>query len=80
MTILIWIKNIAILILSLFFLIIGINTLIGSYGLNNPIEFVMYFFSSSLLILVCISGLIYFFFRVFRPKKNKIEMDNDETK
>ena len=79
MTILTWIKNIAILILSLFFLIIGINTLIGSYGLNNPIEFVMYFFSSSLLILVCISGLIYFFFRVF-PQKHKKEMNNDETK
>jgi hypothetical protein len=79
MTILIWIKNIAILILSLFFLIIGINTLIGSYGLNNPIEFVMYFFSSSLLILVCISGLIYLFFRVF-PQKIKKELKNDETK
>jgi hypothetical protein len=79
MTILIWIKNIAILILSLFFLIIGINTLIGSYGLNNPIEFVMYFFSSSLLILVCISGLIYLFFQVF-PQKHKKEMNNNETK
>jgi antibiotic biosynthesis monooxygenase (ABM) superfamily enzyme len=76
---LVWIKNILILILSLFFLIIGINTLLGSYHLNNPIEFVMYFFSASLLILVCIVGLVYFFFQFF-PKKQKNEIDNAETK
>lgn len=83
MTVLIWIKNIAVLIISVFFLIIGINTIIGAYGLNNPYEFVVYFFSASLLILVCISGLIYFFVRIFGLKKKmKISdnYDNDETK
>ncbi len=78
MTIFIWIRNVAVLILSLFFLIIGINTLIGCYQLKNPVEFVMYFFSSSLLILVCLSGLIYLFFRVF-PSKQKNEINNNET-
>jgi len=71
------IKNIAVLLLSLFFLLIGVNTLIGSYRLNNPVEFVMYFFSSSLLILVCLSGLIYSFCRIFFQKYKK-ETDNDE--
>jgi ABC-type transport system involved in multi-copper enzyme maturation permease subunit len=71
----IWIKNFAVLILSLFFLIIGINTFFGSFNLNNPIEFLMYFFSSSLLILVCFVGIIYFVFR-FVPKKEKDEIDN----
>jgi hypothetical protein len=79
MTILSWIRNIAILVLSLFFLIIGINTLVGSYQLNNPYTFVMYFFSASMLILVCIAGLIYFFFRTFYPKQ-KNGMNNDESK
>lgn len=73
-----WIKNILILILSLFFLIIGINTLIGSYRLNNPMEFVMYFFSSSLLILVCLVGIIYFFSR-FLIKKQPDGINNDEA-
>ncbi len=78
-TVLIWIKNIAVLFLSLFFLIIGINTFIGSFNLNNPMEFVMYFFSSSLLILVCIVGIIYFVFRFF-PQKQKDENDiNNEN-
>ncbi len=79
MSALTWIKYFAVLFLSLFFLIIGVNTLIGSYRLNNPIEFVMYFFSSSLLILVCISGLIYFFFRVFF-RKQKNETNINESK
>lgn len=72
MSVLTWIKYFAVFFVSLFFLIIGVNALIGSYRLNNPIEFVMYFFSSSLLILVCISGLIYFFIRIFsRNQKNE---------
>jgi uncharacterized membrane protein YesL len=79
MAILIWIKNIIVLIISLFFLIIGINTLVGSYQLKNPFEFVMYFFSASLLILVCIAGLIYFFFRTFF-RKQKNEINNDDSK
>ena len=73
--VLIWIKNFAVLILSLFFLIIGVNTFTGSFNLSNPIEFVMYFFSSSLLILVCFVGIIYFVFR-FIPKKEKEEIYN----
>jgi hypothetical protein len=76
MNVLIWIKNIAVLLLSLLFLTIGINTLSGSYSLNNPLEFVMYFFSASLLILVCIVGIIYFFSRFF-IKKQTDGIDND---
>lgn len=75
---LIWIKNILILVLSLFFLIIGVNTLASSYQLNNPVEFVMYFFSASLLILVCIVGIIYFFSRFF-IKKHSDGIDDDKT-
>ena len=78
MKVLIWIKNILILVLSVFFLLIGINTLIGSYRINNPMEFLMYFFSASLLILVCLVGIIYFFFRL-KPQKqdgaNQNEME-----
>ncbi len=79
MTILIWIKNIAILLVSLFFLISGINTLLGSFKLNNPQEFLMYFFSASLLILVCIVGIIYFVVRFF-PTKQQDGIDEDDAK
>lgn len=81
MNILIWIKNIAVLFISLFFLIIGINTMIGAYRLNNPYEFVVYFFSASLLILVCLSGLIYFLVRVFFVRqKNETTFNEDNEK
>lgn len=79
MTILIWIKNIAIFLVSLFFLIKGITTLLGAFKLNNPMEFLMYFFSASLLILVCIVGIIYFVFRFF-PNKQQDGIDEDEAK
>ncbi len=78
-TFLIWIKNSLILLLSLLFLIIGVNTLWSSYNLKDPQEFVMYFFSASLLILVCIVGIIYFFSRLF-TKKQTVGFINDETK
>ncbi len=75
MNILIWIKNIMILLLSVLFLIIGVNTLMGSYRINNPMEFLMYFFSASLLILVCLVGIIYFFFRLLAVKQNGLDKD-----
>ena len=74
-TIFIWIKNSLILLLSLIFLTIGINTLWGSFSLKNPYEFLMYFFSASLLILVCLVGIIYFVFRFF-PKKQQNGIDD----
>ncbi len=78
MNILIWVKNFLILLLSLFFLLIGINTLLGAYRLNNPMEFLMYFFSASLLILVCMVGVIYFISRIFVKTTVKVNIVDDE--
>lgn len=72
-----WLINFTVLFLSLYFLVVGINTLIGSYRIDNPMEFVMYFFSSSLLILVCLVGIIFFFFRIFFRKQDAA--DDDKT-
>jgi len=59
-----WGKNLFIGILSLFFLIFGIETLMGAYSLKNPLEFIMSFFASSLIILISIVGIIYPAFRI----------------
>jgi di/tricarboxylate transporter len=70
------VKNILIAILSLFFLVFGIETLVGAFYLKNPLEFIMYFFSSSLMVLISLVGIIYPAFQVnalFRPRK----IDND---
>jgi hypothetical protein len=76
-TYLIWLKNIAVLAVSAVFLIYGINIMSNAFKLNNPMEFVMAFFSASLLILVCLTGLIYCYFRFF-PKKPQNEVDDEK--
>jgi hypothetical protein len=71
-----WGKNILIAMVSLFFLLFGTETLIGSFYLKNPLEFITYFFSSSFMVLISIVGIIYPAFQVhalFKPRKP----DND---
>jgi len=76
---LIRIKNIVVLLLSLFFLVFGIDILLNSFKMANPLEFVMTLFSASFIILFCIAGTLYAFFRLF-PKKSNNEMDHVDTK
>jgi hypothetical protein len=72
-----WGKNVLIAFLSLFFLVFGVNALIAAYGTKNPLEFIMYFFSSSLIILISVVGIIYPFFRIRAVlKPNKMD-END---
>ncbi len=71
-----WGKNILIAVLSFFFLIFGVETLIGSFYLKNPIEFIIYFFSASFMVLVSIVGIIYPAIQVkalYKPRT----LDND---
>jgi di/tricarboxylate transporter len=69
-----WGKNILIVLVALVFLLYGIETLIGAFNLKNPLEFIMYFFSASLVILVSFVGLLYPAFQVrelFKMRKRK---------
>ncbi len=73
------VKNIIVLFLSLFFLIFGIDILIGSFKMTNPLEFIVVLFSASFIILFCIVGILYAFFRLF-PRKSTDEIDHADTK
>lgn len=77
MNVLIWFKNVLILVFSVFFLAFGITNLWGAFRLNNPQEFLMLFFSNSLIILISAVGIIYFVFRFFPLKIS--ETDNTDT-
>lgn len=79
MKILIQVKNIIVLLLSLFFFVCGINIMVASFKMANPVEFVMTLFSASFIILFCIVGFLYAVFR-FIPKKPDDEIDHAETK
>lgn len=56
---LLWIKNVFWGACSLLLLIFGIINLDNSYELKNPFEFVMTFFSASLMIMIGIVGIVY---------------------
>ncbi|HCX90277.1 MAG: hypothetical protein COW04_06350 [Deltaproteobacteria bacterium CG12_big_fil_rev_8_21_14_0_65_43_10] len=53
-----WVKYIFLIFVILGFLALGINLLISSYYMKNTHEFVMLFFSSSFIILICISLVV----------------------
>jgi hypothetical protein len=64
-----WCKQFGIAAVSLFFLFLGVDTLLSAYRLNNPHEFIMFFFSSNLIILVSAVGLLLPVFHIYRRFK-----------
>jgi len=60
---------------------LGIDTLVAAYHLNNPHEFIMYFFASNLIILVSVVGILYAVLRLYcllRPACRTSERDCGE--
>ena len=62
------IKLIFLILISLFFLVFGIQLLIAAYHLNNPFWFVMTFFASNLIILISGALLVGFILRMRTSK------------
>jgi len=60
-----WIKIFVIGVCSVFFLIFGIEVLIGAYTLKHPQLFIMYFFSGCFISLVSLIGIIYPFLQIY---------------
>jgi len=67
-----WFKQLLLLLLSFFFVSFGIHILIQSYHLTNPLEFIMTFFSSSLMILISMVGIIYPLIQVYIAWRKKM--------
>lgn len=61
-----WGKTIVVLMLASLFLMVGIGMFFSTYLLKNPLEFIMAFFSSSLIVLISLVGLIYSGFRIYQ--------------
>ncbi|MCE5263533.1 MAG: hypothetical protein LLG97_08355 [Deltaproteobacteria bacterium] len=59
-----WLKMIVLGLFSFFFLVLGVETLVGAFQLKNPLEFIMYFFSASFMILISIVGVLYPIFQI----------------
>jgi di/tricarboxylate transporter len=65
------IRGILIGVISSFFLFWGITLLLSAYGMKNPQEFIMLFFSSNFIILISGAGILYAAFRLWRICKEK---------
>jgi uncharacterized membrane protein YjgN (DUF898 family) len=69
-----WIRNTVIALGSAFFLVFGIETLLGAYRLRDAHLFIVYFFSSNFIILISLVGLLYPILQIrayFRAGKGK---------
>jgi len=53
-----WCKNLLIIIFSLFFLVFGLEILVGAYNVKEPPMFFVYFFSGSFIILFSLTILL----------------------
>jgi hypothetical protein len=73
-----WIPITIIGLLSLFFLFFGIETLSGAYSLKNPLEFIMFFFSASFVILLSSVGLIFTFVKIYGRYKLREKKDDEK--
>lgn len=60
-----WVKVVVITVGAAFFLLFSVTNLIGAYQMKHPLEFVMMFFSQSLMLMISIVGLIYSFLQLY---------------
>jgi TRAP-type C4-dicarboxylate transport system permease small subunit len=68
-----WPSQVIMTLVSGFFLVFGVELLIGSYSLKDPFSFIMTFFSASFIILISATLLITFIIkmtRVYRKLKS----------
>lgn len=77
-------KLILLLIIGIFFLIVGILLLVSSYQLNNPYAFIITLFASNLMILISATLVLGFALRLFKghgshSHKSKDQSDNDNN-
>lgn len=75
-----WGKPLLIGIVSVFFLIFGIDALIASYRTTSPHIFIMGFFSSSLIILISVVGIMYPVVMYYNHSRHGNEDDTDDER
>lgn len=61
-----WVLQVMMFLVSIFFLVFGIDLLILAYTLNDPFNFIMTFFSASFVILISLTLAISFVIKMVR--------------
>jgi len=61
-----WVVQVILAFIALFFVLFGINLLYMAYQINDPFSFIMTFFSSNLIILIGTVLFISFILKIYR--------------
>jgi len=61
-----WFFQTIMMLVSGFFLVFGVELLIGSYSLKDPFSFIMTFFAASFIILISLTLVITFLIKMVR--------------
>jgi len=75
-----WAKPIVIGLASLFFLLLGIDTLVSGYRSTNPHLFIVYFFGSNLMILISAVGVLYAIIKIYSRLTGKADQRPEDTR
>lgn len=61
-----WTAQVLCILISLFFLVFGVDLIRGAYGLNDPFSFIMTFFAASFIILISLTLALVFIIKMIR--------------
>ena len=61
-----WTAQIVCILISLFFLVFGVDLIRGAYSLNDPFSFIMTFFAASFIILISLTLVLVFTIKMIR--------------
>jgi len=61
-----WVVQVILALIALFFVLFGVNLLYMAYHINDPFSFIMTFFSSNLIILIGTVLFISFILKIYR--------------
>jgi hypothetical protein len=64
-----WLRQTGLLTASCFFVYFGIEVLVSAYNQDNPFSFLMFFFSSSFIILISLTLVIIFIYQMIVRNK-----------
>lgn len=68
-----WVLQVILALIALFFVLFGINLLYMAYHINDPFSFIMTFFSSNLIILIAGVLFVSFILKIYRSLNKNAE-------
>ena len=61
-----WLLQVSMTLVSIFFLVFGIELFIGAYSLKDPFSFIMTFFAANFVILISLTLMVTFIIKMIR--------------